>query len=209
MSRVPYQRCARWYDTLIEPFNKGLRQIGLEMCPPSQGMRVLDVGCGTGTHLDLYQLGGCQVFGIDSSKAMLDMARQKLGQRATLHLGNAAEMPYEDKFFDLILITLVLHEMPNTVRSAVVREIKRIVKPGGQILVIDYYNGPVRFPKGWLFKGIITLIERFAGVEHFKNYRDFLATGCVPALADKHNLARAQEKIVTGGNLGLFVVQVD
>jgi len=205
MSKDPYRRSAKWYDTLIEPLNADLRKIGLKMWPPEPGMSVLDVGCGTGTHLDLYQQAGCEVFGIDSSPAMLEVARQKLGERTTLHREDASKMPYSSGTFDLVVVTLTLHEMSNPTLSAVMSEIKRVLKKDGRILIIDYHPGPIRFPKGWLFKGLITVIEFWAGREHFKNYRGFLASGGLPALSDQHGLNRAKEKIVTGGNLGLFL----
>ena len=209
MSKLPYQRSAKWYDCLIEPFNVSLRQIGLKMCPATEGATVLDVGCGTGTHLDLYQRAGCEVFGIDSSSAMLELARNKLGQRATLHLGDASQMPYEDGTFDLVIITLTLHEMPTHTRSAVLSEIKRVLLQSGRLLVIDYHIGPIRFPRGWLSKGLITFIEFLAGSEHFRSYREFLATGGMPALSRRHSLRPTEAKIVNGGNIGLFVFTLE
>ncbi|UCD37621.1 MAG: class I SAM-dependent methyltransferase [Fidelibacterota bacterium] len=207
MSKDPYRRSAKWYDALFEPLNAGLRQIGLKMWPPQAGLSVLDVGCGTGTHLDLYQQAGCQVYGIDSSPAMLEMARQKLGQHATLDLGDASQLPYPDGTFDLVMITLTLHEMLPATRTAVLSEIQRVIKKSGRILIIDYHPGPIRFIKGWLFKGLITLIELWAGRDHFRNYRDFLAHGGVPALSQRPGLLQAGAKIVTGGNLGLFLLR--
>jgi ubiquinone/menaquinone biosynthesis C-methylase UbiE len=59
MKADPYKKSAAKYDTFVEPFNKALRQIGLKLYPPKKGMRVLDVGCGTGTTLQLYQKAGC------------------------------------------------------------------------------------------------------------------------------------------------------
>ena len=206
MSKDPYRRTARWYDPLFEPLNTDLRQIGIKMLPPIKGMSVLDVGCGTGTYLDLYQQAGCEVFGIDSSPAMLQVARQKLGDRATLELGDASQMPYSEGTFDLVIVTLVFHEMPNPTRSTVISESKRVLKENGRMLIIDYHPGPIHFPKGWLFKGLITFIEFMAGWKNFKNYRDFLARGGVPILADQHGLNTTEIKIVTGGNLGLYIL---
>lgn len=205
VSKDPYRKSAKWYDTLIEPLNADLRKIGLKMWPPTKGMSVLDVGCGTGTHLELYLRAGCEVFGIDASPAMLDVARQKLGARATLHGGDASQMPYHDGTFDLIIVTLTLHEMADSIRSAVTGEMKRVLKKDGRILVIDYHPGPIRFPKGWLFKGLITFIEFWAGREHFRHYREFLARGGLPVWSNEHRLNTVAAKIVTGGNLGLFL----
>jgi len=148
----PYRRTARFYDALVEPPNVILRRIGLEMCPPREGMKVLEVGCGTGINLRLYENAGCDVFGVDLSPAMLEMARQKLGERADLRLADAAEMPYADDSFDLVTAFLTLHEMPAATRTAVMAEMVRVVNRDGRLLLIDYRSGPIRFPKGWLFK---------------------------------------------------------
>ena len=207
MGRNLYRKTARWYDTFIGPLTDELRATGLEMFPATQGMLVLDVGCGTGTLLSLYQKAGCRVFGIDSSPAMLEIARQKVGNRAELRLGDASQMRYPDEIFDLVIAVLALHEMPAPTRSAVISEAKRIVKQDGRILVIDYHPGPIQFPSGWLSKAVITFFEVMAGGEHFRNYLDFLAHRGLPSLITTHQLAVDKMKIVNGGSLGLFLLR--
>jgi len=56
MKADPYKKSANKYDTFVEPFNKALRQIGLKLHPPTEGLKVLDVGCGTGTTDDTFDL---------------------------------------------------------------------------------------------------------------------------------------------------------
>lgn len=169
-------------------------------------MSVLDVGCGTGTHLDLYRKAKCEVYGIDASPAMLNEARNKLGVEANLHMGDAADMPYPDGSFDLVIAMLTLHEMSAATQSAVLSEVSRVLKQGGSLLIIDYHSGPLRFPKGWLFKMLIVLIELGAGLSHFRNYRQFLANGGAPALGHRYGLEIEKSKVVTGGNLGLYLL---
>ena len=208
LNRDPYQMTAKYYDFLIEPLNRDLIAVGMKMFPFKAGMFVLDVGCGTGAHLDLYQKVGCKVFGIDLSPAMLDVARQKLGKRAELQLGDASQMPYSDGKFDLIVVFLALHEMPAPLRSAVMKELKRVMKKDGRILLIDYHPNPIRFPKGWFFKAVIIFFEIAAGREHFKNYRDFITCQGLPALITTHQLSIDRKKIVSGGNIGLFLLRL-
>jgi ubiquinone/menaquinone biosynthesis C-methylase UbiE len=208
MDNDPYHKSARSYDKFIEPFNTIVRQIGLSMYPPQEGMRVLDVGCGTGTNLSLYHPAGCEVFGIDLSPAMVEMARQKLGDRAEIHLGNASQMPYEDNLYDLVTTMMTLHEMSDQIRFTVMSEMVRVVKSNGHILVTDFHPGPIRFPKGWMYKSIALFFEIAAGREHFKNYRQFLTNGGLPGLIKGSRLNVENKKIVSGGNLGIFLLSL-
>lgn len=203
----PYRRTARFYDTLVEPPNVVLRRIGLEMCRPREDMKVLEVGCGTGTNLRLYENAGCDVFGIDLSPAMLEMARQKLSEHADLRVADAAQMPYADDSFDLVTAFLTLHEMPAATRTAVMSEMIRVVNRDGRLLLIDFRSGPIRFPKGWLFKALIVSMELAAGREHFRNYRDFLAHDGLPGLIFSHGLSVETEKVVSAGNMYAYVAR--
>ncbi len=205
----PYKKNAKLYDTFIGSLTSGLRTLGMRMFPPREGMAVLDVGCGTGIYLELYQKAGCNVSGIDQSPSMLQVARNRLGESAHLYLGDASNMPYPDKEFDLIIMSTVLHEMRRAVRAAVINEAKRTLKEDGRILLIDFHPGPIRPLKGWFYKSIITFIEFAAGGEHFGNYRDFIANKGLPAIASTHGLSVDQEKIVSGGNIALFLLRTD
>jgi SAM-dependent methyltransferase len=189
MSTDSYRRFARGYDLLLESAGAGLRAVGLKMHPPTQAMRVLDIGCGTGTSLALYQQAGCQVFGIDSSPTMLDVARRKVGDRAGLCRGSAAAMPYAGGQFDLILAMLVLHELPpETVMPFWRRPAARSIGMG--ILLIDFH--PVRC-EVW---GLVDPPHQSAGgARHrrgsIRNYRRFMAQRAAPASRGARSVGRA------------------
>jgi len=209
MKADPYKKIAKLYDTLLGPLTSGLRALGMKMFPPREGMAVLDVGCGTGIHLEHYQKAGCDVSGIDQSPSMLQVARNRLGESANLYMGDASNMPYQDKEFDLIVMSTVLHEMPRAVRAAVINEAKRTLKEEGRILLIDYNPGPIRPLEGWFYKSIIIFAEIAAGPEHFRNYRDFIANKGFHTLISTHGLSVDEEKIVGGGNIALFLLRTD
>lgn len=206
MNADPYKKSAKKFDILVEPLISALRQIGMKVYPPKEEMLVLDVGCGTGTNLSLYHKAGCSVFGIDSSPSMLEEAKNKLGDNAELLLGSASEMHFPDKFFDLVISMLALHEMPRKIRPQVMNEMVRVLKQEGRILLIDYHPGSISFPKGWTYKAAIYFFEIAAGREHFKNFRDFLANNGIPGLIASHKLAIENTKIVSGGNLGVYLL---
>ena len=209
MREDPYRSIARWYDRLFEPINSGLRVLGLRLFIPKKDMALLDVGCGTGLHLYLYRKYQCALYGIDPSPSMLEIAQKRLVDAARLHLGDASDMPYEDKRFDLAIAMLALHEMNPPTRSAVVQEMKRVLKPSGRLLLIDFHPGPIRPLQGWWTKLIIILSEIAAGREHFRNYRQFMAVKGLPALISEHNLAVEKQRIVSGGALAAFLLRAE
>ena len=207
MSDDPYRRVAGIYDRLFEPLNRGLRLLGVSMFPPKKGMRVLDVGCGTGAHLDIYRSFDCKLYGIDTSPSMLDVARSRLGEDAELRLGDATELPHENNIFDLVLCMLALHEMDQATRNSVLAEMKRVLKTDGHILLIDFHVGHARPLKGWLIKSIILLSEVAAGRRHFRNYRHFVSIGGLPRLIEESQLTQKKSKIVAGETLVLYLVR--
>ncbi len=207
MTHDPYRRLAKVYDACTEPFNAGLRHMGLKLAMPRPDQRVLEVGCGTGTNLLHYQQAGSEVFGIDLSPRMLAQAHRKLGSRARLHQGDAARLPYPDAVFDLAVAMLTLHEMPRSKRSVVMEEMARVVKAEGQLLLVDFHPGPLQFPRGYGIKPFILMIERLAGREHFRNYCDFITRGGLPPLLDAAGLQIDRQRIISGGNLVLLRVR--
>jgi len=202
----PYRNYAGMYDRIFDSMNKGLKMVGIRMFRPSEGMSILDIGCGTGSHLELYQRYKCDLYGIDLSPSMLAIARERLGDTAQLDLGDATEMPYHDGKFDLVISMLSLHEMSTQTRSGVLNEIDRVLKPDGRILLIDFHPGPYQPLQGWVSKTIILFSEVAAGREHFKNYRQFMKTKGLSTLLSGHQLKLEKQSILAGGTFAVCLV---
>jgi ubiquinone/menaquinone biosynthesis C-methylase UbiE len=207
MAKDPYQKFAAHYDRFVGPLTNTLRHIGMKMVSPKPGTKVLEVGCGTGKNLMLYRQAGCSVYGIDLSPSMLEVARTQLGEGADLQLGNASNMPYQDNFFDLVIAMFILHEMPSEIRPPVMREMIRVTKQEGRVLIIDFHPDPIRFPKGWLYKAVILFIERVAGREHFSNYRNFLSQKGLLRFIETQKLIVDRQQIVSAGNIAFFLLR--
>lgn len=203
----PYARIARHYDTVVEPFNAGLRRAAARLHTPPAGARVLDMGCGTGTHLLLYQRTGCRVTGIDPSPAMLRQARRKLGDRASLLQGDAAHTPLAGGSCDLVLLSMALHEMPPDVRGRVLDEAARLTNRRGHVLLVEHHPGALAFPRGLLHRGLLLAMEALAGAEHFRNYRSFMAGGGAPPLLEGHGLSSEKQRVLAGGNLIIILAR--
>lgn len=209
MNTDPYRRLARMYDRLFESMNRGLRVLGMHLFRPEAGAAVLDVGCGTGTHLEMYRELGCRLYGIDTSPSMLDRARTRLGESADLRLADATRMPFDDGQFDLVVCMLALHEMDPDVRDAVLGEMARVAGPHGRVLVIDFHAGPPRPIKGWTTKLVILMSEIVAGRRHFRNYRRFMRAGGLPPLIEKGHFSIEKQMTVGGNTLVLVLLRAD
>jgi ubiquinone/menaquinone biosynthesis C-methylase UbiE len=202
----PYRYSAALYDFVVGPLTVGLQPVRMKLAPPIQGMRVLDVGCGTGSDLKLYHQAGCDVYGVDLSPAMLRVARRKFGKSADLHLCDAAQMPFQDESFDLVLSTYTLHEIPHEHRSLVVHEMIRVVKLDGWLLLTDFLPGPYRFPAGWMNRALVLILELGAGREHLKRGRDFLRRGGLERLIKLSQLTTEGAVSVGTGTVGFFLL---
>jgi ubiquinone/menaquinone biosynthesis C-methylase UbiE len=106
MGYVFEKRLAELYDQWQHsPEGMLLDQLSTELIirllNPKRGERVLDVGCGTGNHLLLFYRIGLDVTGLDASSYMLDIARSRLGHKASLKRGRAEILPFEDNEFDI------------------------------------------------------------------------------------------------------------
>jgi ubiquinone/menaquinone biosynthesis C-methylase UbiE len=105
---------------------------------------VLDVGCGTGTLAIAAKrrVGpNGMVQGVDASREMLARAQKKakkVGIVVSFREGLVEALPLEDAQFDVVLSTVMLHHLPQKARLQCVNEIRRVLKPGGRVLVVDF-----------------------------------------------------------------------
>jgi ubiquinone/menaquinone biosynthesis C-methylase UbiE len=199
MKKDPYRRIVRIYDLVAEPPAGILRRIGLGLYPPRENIHILDAGCGTGTQLKLLSRPGCKLYGVDTSAVMLDAARRKLGDIAELSLQDISHMNFLDHMFDLITLVLVLHELPASLRPAVLTECKRVLKEDGRILLIDYHFGPYSFIPGNLLRVPRRIVEMGVGREHYANYRDYQKRGGLAPLLPETKLQIDKSIVALGG----------
>jgi demethylmenaquinone methyltransferase / 2-methoxy-6-polyprenyl-1,4-benzoquinol methylase len=104
---------------------------------------VLDVACGTAAvSLELVRRYGCRVVGVDQSAAMLAAGRERvraagLSGRIELREGRAEELPFGDGSFDALTFTYLLRYVDDP--SATMKELARVVRPGGRIAMLDFF----------------------------------------------------------------------
>jgi ubiquinone/menaquinone biosynthesis C-methylase UbiE len=142
-------RGARRYDRIAAIGNLALGgdaridRVVLRQLSLAPGMRVLDVGAGTG-RLAPRIGAGIEPLGrlvlVDASDVMLEQARRlgRLGDGAVSQIGVATELPFADRSFDRVLLSWVLHELPEAEQSQALSEALRVLKPGGLVVVLDH-----------------------------------------------------------------------
>jgi ubiquinone/menaquinone biosynthesis C-methylase UbiE len=139
------------YDLLVWVASRGRErafreeQVGLARL--AAGEFVLDIGCGTGAFAVAAKrrVGSTgAVHGIDASPEMIGRAHkkaQKAGVEVVFETAVAEALPFPDATFDAVLSTLVLHHLPKEALWQCIFEMRRVLKPGGRLLVLDI-GGP-------------------------------------------------------------------
>ena len=122
----PYQTCFTYSRRRLDQYlKKYLPENG-------EGLRVLDVGCGTGHHMAALRQRGFEVAGVDGSADMLEQARAN-NPGVEIHLSDVEKIPFPDASFDFVLCVEVLRYLPQI--SPCLHEMARVLKPGGVCLV--------------------------------------------------------------------------
>jgi ubiquinone/menaquinone biosynthesis C-methylase UbiE len=115
----------------------------------TRGLRVLEIGCGMGTDGAQFAKAGADYTGIDLTDAAIELTRKRFelwGFEGEFRVADAENLDFGDESFDLVYSHGVLHHTPNT--AAAVREIHRILKPGGRAIVMLYHRGSYNYRIG-------------------------------------------------------------
>ena len=133
--------CNAWGLTLSG--ERKFRRRTLDLAQLHSGDTVLDVGCGTGTLLieAAKRVGPSgSTYGIDRSTEMVAHARRKAAaQGVTAHFveGSADRLAFSDASFDVVFCTLMLHHLPALMQAVSICEMRRVLRPGGRIVIVD------------------------------------------------------------------------
>jgi ubiquinone/menaquinone biosynthesis C-methylase UbiE len=142
---------ARLYDTQVEMVFAGgadaMRRQALVplhfeiLRNPGRDLRLLDIACGTGRFLEFVKQNhpDLKCTGSDLSPYYLKVARERLSSATFMDFveANAESLPLSDSYFDVITCIYLFHELPRRVRSNVIREMHRLLKPGGLLIWVD------------------------------------------------------------------------
>jgi demethylmenaquinone methyltransferase/2-methoxy-6-polyprenyl-1,4-benzoquinol methylase len=162
-----WPKLAPFYDAIVRPIRRMRRRV-VEVSGAAPGTRVLDVATGTGEQAFAFVEAGAKVIGVDISEAMLRIARRKdEGSNIDFRQADATQLPFADASFDIASIAFGLHEMPPIIRSEALREMARVTRSGGRLIVFDY-----ALPHNPLWRSLVYRVVKSYERDH---YTDFVA----------------------------------
>jgi ubiquinone/menaquinone biosynthesis C-methylase UbiE len=164
---------------------------------------VLEVAIGTGRNLPFYP-PEVRLTGVEFSPAMLELARRRaleLGREVDLRVGDAQALDLPDESFDTVVCTLSLCGIPDERRA--VREMKRVLRPGGRLLLLDHVAGSPAWVRAiqWALEQITVRL----GSEYFlrRPLRTVLAQGFIVERSERSKLGIVERLVARKPRVGM------
>lgn len=111
------------------------------------GERILDLGCGNGRLLELLKEKDINYLGVDNSEKLIDIARKKYPQKRFM-VADALDLPLPDNYFDKVISIAVFHHIPSKeLRFEFLRQVKKVLKPEGKLILTVWSLNRKRFFK--------------------------------------------------------------
>ena len=131
----------------IEFFVAHIREHVAALIDLPKGSKILDMACGTGAQSIAFAKRSFSVVGVDLSPDMLARAKKKIhkGYDVVFLCRDASDISYADSHFDASSISFGLHDMPEEIGLAILKEMKRATKQNGKIIIVDYHKPENQF----------------------------------------------------------------
>lgn len=154
-----------FYDTVFGSLTFGaesrLRRRVVDFAGVPNGSKILDVATGTGKQAFAFAEKGYDIVGIDLSEDMLNVAKKNNKyDKARFEVADATSLPFDDNTFDLSCVSFALHDMIPVIREKALKEMVRVTRPNGTIVIVDY-SLPKNKTRRFLFYNIVKLYEPY------------------------------------------------
>ncbi|MBE0583584.1 MAG: class I SAM-dependent methyltransferase [Desulfofustis sp.] len=179
MSPDHYRSIAPLYDRIVSPLLEPVRRDIAAYIRFKRHRRIIDVCCGTGAQLRQLEAPGLELCGIDNSLAMLEQARTTSPDTIAYHLLDAQQEAFAPGTFDCAIVSFALHEKHPGAALAVYANSRRMVRPGGSLIIADFSRPPASMAGMFLGRLAIPLVERLAGRDHYRAYRQWMEHGAL------------------------------
>lgn len=158
------------YDFLNHFLSLGIDRIwrrkAIRLLKDKHPRQVLDVATGTGDFaIEALSLQPDRIIGVDISEGMLEVGRKKLrdrklDDRIQLQAGDSEKLPFEDNFFDAVIVAFGVRNFESL--TAGLSEMFRVMKPGGMVVILEF-SKPSKFPMKQLYNAYFTAILPWIG----------------------------------------------
>jgi len=197
---------ASFYSIFVDPLLRDVRAYVPQFVGLKAGDRVLDVACGTGAQAGHYAMTGIIATGVDQNPDMIKMAEKKARKHglsnAYFQVASALKLPFKDGLFDGASISLALHENESSDKDRILSEMKRVVKKGGFLALIDF-STPL--PRRYRF--LIDVAEFLNGWHNYQCFREFIKSGGLDELVKRNHLEVKKRGHLKGASLTLVVAE--
>ena len=192
-----YSLSARLYDPLLYLPMRSIRKAVLQELADNQQAAIVDLCGGTGNQLKLLARNGfTDLHCVDLSPEMLAIAKNEENE-INIYEQDATATGFNNGRFDVAIISFALHEKDLSVRENLLAEAHRILKPAGKLLIVDFIFDDQTKLTG---KFAISLVEWFAGGDHYRNFKDYISKGGLLNLVDpvKFNRIKTTRLLLDG-----------
>jgi SAM-dependent methyltransferase len=124
--------------------------------PDRNQISILEIGCGPGGNIWYLAREGFSVYGIDGSRTAIEIAKNRLineGLTANLQIGDILNLSYPDTYFDCVIDIECLYANTESDTTRIIKEIHRVLKPGGKFYSKTFMEGTVKPEEGVLLNG--------------------------------------------------------
>lgn len=165
LTRKAFDILAPFYNVVTLPI-AGVRRKVAEITGAKNGSKILDVATGTGQQAFAFAKRGYDVVAVDLTESMIEIARKNnKNGLVRFEVADATNLHFQDNTFDVSCVSFALHDMPLTIREKVLKEMTRVTRPNGTIVVVDY-----ALPENWIGRYLVYhLVSLYEG-EYYSQF---------------------------------------